>query len=59
MTALRHPVDQRVDRKLLRMVADGDIDKLELPVYESIMEIAAKVNKAYYEMLFSKKRSDD
>lgn len=46
-------VDERFDRKLLRMVADGRIDEKEAPIYTEIMEAAAKANRAYFEMLFS------
>lgn len=46
-------VDSRFDRKLLRMVADGQIDEVEAPVYDDIMEAAAKINIAYFELRFS------
>lgn len=46
-------MDARVDRQLLRMVADGRIDQVERPVFEEIMEIAGRANKAYYEMRFA------
>ena len=46
-------VDSRVDRDLLRMVADGKIDQVEQPVFEAIMELAARSNKAYYEIRFA------
>lgn len=47
-------IDTKVDRKLLRLVADGHIDDVERPVYDEIMEIAARANKAYYEMLYAR-----
>lgn len=46
-------VDNRFDRKLLRMVADGKIDATELHIFDEIMELAAEVNKSYYEMRFA------
>ena len=49
-------VDSRVDRALLRMVADGQIDQVELPVFEALMDLAARANKAYYEIRFAKGR---
>ena len=49
-------VDTRVDRALLRMVADGQIDQVELPVFEALMDLAARANKAYYEIRFAKGR---
>lgn len=51
-------IDQRVDRKLLRMVADGRIDEVERPVFEDILEIAGRANKAYYEMRLAAMRKD-
>lgn len=51
-------MDQRVDRQLLRMVADGRIDKVEQPVFEEILEIAGRANKAYYEMRFAAMRRE-
>ncbi len=44
----------RVDRALLRMVADGQIDQVELPVFEALMDLAARANKAYYEIRFAR-----
>ncbi len=38
-------VDTRVDRALLRMVADGQIDQVELPVFEALMDLAAGQTK--------------
>ena len=49
-------VDTRVDRALLRMVADGQIDQVELPVFEALMDLAARANKAYDESRFAKGR---
>jgi len=51
-------IDKKVDRTLLRMVADGKIDEVEREVYEDILSIAARANKAYFEMLYSKKGGD-
>lgn len=48
-------IDKKVDRTLLRMVADGKIDDLEREVYEDIMSIASRANKAYFEMLYAKR----
>lgn len=46
-------IDERFDRKLLRMVADGKIDAMERRDYEALMEISGRANKAYYEMRFA------
>lgn len=51
-------IDGKFDRKLLRMIADGKISDDEQPVFEEIMEAAAKSIKAYYEMRFAKKGED-
>ena len=48
-------IDKKVDRTLLRMVADGHIDDVEREVFDDIMAIAAKANKAYFEMLYAQK----
>lgn len=48
-------VDDRFDRKLLRMIADGKIDKDEEHVFEQIMSASEKLIKAYYEMRFAEK----
>lgn len=47
-------VDARLDRKLIRMIADGHIDALEEADYRVLMEMAEKAHKAYYEMRFAK-----
>ena len=46
-------VDIRFDRQLLRMIADGRIDEVEEDTFDALMEIAGRVNKAYYEIRFS------
>lgn len=46
-------MDNRVDRKLLQLVADGRIDEVEQPVYEEILQLATVATKAYYEMRFA------
>lgn len=46
-------IDERFDRKLLRMVADGKIDAMEREDYDSLMQIAGRANRAYYEMRFA------
>lgn len=46
-------VDERFDRKLLRMVADGHIDAMEAKDYRALMEMADRTNKAYYELRFA------
>ncbi len=48
-------MDSSIDRSLLRMAADGKIDSLEQPVFNAIMEIAARANKAYYEIRYARK----
>ena len=53
ITCVMDLLDNRVDRKLLKLVADGKIDEVEQPVFEEIMRIAAAANKAYYEMRFA------
>lgn len=55
ITCVMDLMDNRVDRKLLQLVADGKIDEVEQPVFDEIMHLAAAANKAYYEMRFSKK----
>lgn len=46
-------VDERFDRKLLRMVADGRIDEVEAPVYREMLALGEQITKAYFEMRFS------
>lgn len=46
-------VDSRFDRALLRMVADGRIDEVEAKDFVAMMELADRVNQAYYEMRFA------
>ena len=50
-------VDDKFDRALLRMVADGQIDDAEQPVFQKIMDAAAASIQAYYEMRFAAKPS--
>lgn len=45
--------DQRFDRALLRMVADGKIDELERGQFEQLLFAAEKINKAFYELRFA------
>lgn len=47
-------VDNRFDRKLIRMIADGHIDDVEEADFRALMEMATRANKAYYEMRFAK-----
>ncbi|MCI8715092.1 MAG: helix-turn-helix transcriptional regulator [Oscillospiraceae bacterium] len=56
VTCLLDLVESRVDRQLLRMVADGRIDEVERPVFEEIMEAAGRANRAYYEMRFAARK---
>ena len=56
ITCVMDLLDNRVDRKLLQLVADGKIDEVEQPVFDEIMRMAAAANKAYYEMRFSNGR---
>lgn len=53
ITCVLELIDEKVDRQLLRLVADGKIDDVERPVFEQIMEIATRANRAYYEMRFA------
>lgn len=53
VTCLLDLVESKVDRQLLRMVADGQIDEVEQPVFQAIMEAAGRANRAYYEMRFA------
>lgn len=48
-------IDGKFDRKLLRMIADGKIGDDEQPIYDEIMDMAARSVKAYYEMRFARK----
>lgn len=52
-------VDGKFDRKLLRMIADGKISDDEQPIYDEIMEAAARSIKAYYEMRYAKRGEDE
>ena len=56
VTCLLDLVESKVDRQLLRMVADGRIDEVERPVFEEIMEAAGRANRAYYEMRFAARK---
>ena len=49
-------VDVRFDRKLLRMIADGKVDDDEAAVFGEILEMSAKIIKAYFEMRFAARR---
>lgn len=46
-------VDEKFDRQLLRMVADGLIDQMEARPFDELMTLAARINKAYFEMRFA------
>lgn len=46
-------VDEKFDRQLLRMVADGRIDQMEARPFDELMALAARINKVYFEMRFS------
>lgn len=46
-------VDEKFDRQLLRMVADGRIDRLELPDYKQILDWSWLLMKAALTMAFS------
>ena len=52
-------VESKVDRQLLRMVADGRIDEVERPVFEEIMGAAGRANRAYYEMRFAARKDHE
>lgn len=52
-------VDERLDRRLLRMVADGKIDDSEQAIYNDILDLGAKLNKAYFELLFAGERGKE
>ena len=56
VTCLLDLVESKVDRQLLRMVADGRIDEVERPVFEEIMGAAGRANRAYYEMRFAARK---
>ena len=53
ISAVLELVDSRFDRQLLRMVADGHIDEVEGKDFAALMEVANRVNRAYYEMRFA------
>lgn len=53
ISAVLELVDSRFDRQLLRMVADGHIDAVEESDFSALMEMADRVNRAYYEMRFA------
>ncbi len=46
-------VDHRVERKLLRLVADGKIDEVEQSAFDEILALAEATTRAYYEMKFA------
>lgn len=46
-------MDGQFDRKLLRMVADGHIDAMEGADFANMMQLAARLNRAYYELRFA------
>ena len=46
-------IDNRFDRQLLRMIADGRIDEVEESDYRALMDMAESANKAYYETRFA------
>lgn len=49
-------VDNKFDRALLRMVADGHIDDVESEIFERIMETGEAITVAYYEMRFAARK---
>ena len=49
-------MDGHFDRKLLRMVADGHIDAMEAADFAAMMELAARLNRAYYELMFAERK---
>lgn len=51
--------DERLDRRLLRMVADGRIDDSEQAIYDEILDLGAKLNRAYFELLFAGERGKE
>lgn len=55
ITAVLDLMDVKADRKLLQMVADGRIDAAEQTDFDCIMDLAEKVNKAYFEVRFAAK----
>ena len=59
VTCLLDLVESKVDRQLLRMVADGRIDEVERPVFEEIMGAAGRANRAYYEMRFAARKDHE
>ena len=52
-------IDNRFDRKLLRMIADGHIDELEEADYQALLEMAGRADKAYFEIRFAQKDKED
>lgn len=46
-------IDERFDRQLLRMVADGQIDCLETQDYEKLIRLGGQATAAYYELRFA------
>ena len=51
-------IDERFDRKLISMIADGHIDAMEENDYQMLMELAGRANKAYYEMRFASAKEE-
>ena len=55
INAIMDLVDNKIDRKLLQLVADGKIDESETPIFDEILSMAEAANKAYYEMRFAQR----
>ena len=58
ISCLLEQVDERFDRRMLRLVADGNIDQLEDAEFDQLLGMAEKAAKCYYEMRFAKRRKE-
>lgn len=59
ISCLLEQVDERFDRRMLRLVADGNIDQLEDAEFDRLLGMAEKSAKCYYEMRFAKRRKEN
>ena len=59
ISCLLEQVDERFDRRMLRLVADGNIDQLEDAEFDELREMAERAAKCYYEMRFAERRKEN
>lgn len=59
ISCLLEQVDEHFDRRMLRLVADGNIDQLEDAEFDRLLGMAERAAKCYYEMRFAKRRKEN